>query len=604
MSGKHILAFEADPLYANMLSESLGAQGFEVEIVSDGVEGLDKATQSSPDLIYLCVELPKISGFSICNKLKKSAEAKDIPLIITSSEATEETFEKHKRLKVSADKYMHKPFDAIEIAEAVTSLLGGQGGGEAIAIDEDAEIMSAEELEEIGDFEEIQEIQEIGEETPDETSASGEDVETTEVNEPTAVEAEEMPPASEKKPSQAKRKPRTSIPPSPNGENIEQEWAELIAENRALSKENDTFRRKVESIEKELISMKASKKGGVSSSEFLDLREALNKKDREVLDLRDELHNKEKELLDQREKVNGLERKRADLEDKNIDLSKQLNELEGKLGVMTVERDTLAATCDEHANTIAEQTDQIAGLEVALEEEKNGRAAEVSELKRTSEETLRNREDALKSEAERQHEADEKAKEEALSAQKNTLTEEKEQAVQALRDEHAATVKAMEEAHAATVADLEGKIRNEEDKVKTLEEQKSELEASLDDTRGELESTKNTLKETEENLASTERTLGATQANLAKTEARLADAEARGREKDQTIAELQEQVELLSKDLDELNELATNNEEMVEKAKKAIAIAAQLLDELESVGDDDDEEGEGEEEGEEEEGDE
>ena len=88
MSGKRILAFEADPLYVKLLSEALGAQDFEVEIVKDGAEGLEKATQEQFDLIYLCVELPLVSGFSICNKLKKRADAKNIPLIITSSEAT------------------------------------------------------------------------------------------------------------------------------------------------------------------------------------------------------------------------------------------------------------------------------------------------------------------------------------------------------------------------------------------------------------------------------------------------------------------------------------------------------------------------------------
>ena len=111
MSEKHILAFEADPIYAGMLKEELGARGYSVEVVSDGVDGLEKATTSFPDLIYLCIELPRISGFSICNKLRKSEEAKNIPLLIVSAEATEETFEKHKKLKVRADQYVHKPFD-------------------------------------------------------------------------------------------------------------------------------------------------------------------------------------------------------------------------------------------------------------------------------------------------------------------------------------------------------------------------------------------------------------------------------------------------------------------------------------------------------------
>src|SRR6185295_4144129 len=56
--------------------------------------------------------------------------------------------------------------------------------------------------------------------------------------------------------------------------------------------------------------------GGVSSREFLDLREALNKKDKEILGIRDQLSRKEKELLDANDSALALEREKADLEDK------------------------------------------------------------------------------------------------------------------------------------------------------------------------------------------------------------------------------------------------------------------------------------------------
>ncbi len=78
--------------------------------VADGKEGLDKASADRPDAIILCVELPKMSGYSICNKLKKDDQLKSIPLIITSREATHETFEQHKKLKTRAEAYLIKPF--------------------------------------------------------------------------------------------------------------------------------------------------------------------------------------------------------------------------------------------------------------------------------------------------------------------------------------------------------------------------------------------------------------------------------------------------------------------------------------------------------------
>jgi DNA-binding response OmpR family regulator len=40
-------------------------------VSGDGKEGLELARVDRPDAIVLCVELPKMSGYSICNKLKK-----------------------------------------------------------------------------------------------------------------------------------------------------------------------------------------------------------------------------------------------------------------------------------------------------------------------------------------------------------------------------------------------------------------------------------------------------------------------------------------------------------------------------------------------------
>ena len=44
-----------------------------------------------------------MNGFSVCNKLKRDPALKDVPLIIMSSESTEETFEQHRRLRTRAE---------------------------------------------------------------------------------------------------------------------------------------------------------------------------------------------------------------------------------------------------------------------------------------------------------------------------------------------------------------------------------------------------------------------------------------------------------------------------------------------------------------------
>ena len=87
-----ILLIENDAVFAREITEALEATGYQVRLTGDGKEGLDLAKEAAPAAIVLCVELPKMSGYSICQKLKKDDALKGIPLLLTSAEATAEKF--------------------------------------------------------------------------------------------------------------------------------------------------------------------------------------------------------------------------------------------------------------------------------------------------------------------------------------------------------------------------------------------------------------------------------------------------------------------------------------------------------------------------------
>ncbi len=128
-----ILLIDSEQPFADELLSALENTGFQVTKLEDGKEGLEYARSNAPNLIVLCVELPKMSGYSICNKLKKDAELKQIPLIITSKEATPETFAQHKKLKTRAEDYLIKPFSTEDLIEKIGALIpmpDGAGGGD------------------------------------------------------------------------------------------------------------------------------------------------------------------------------------------------------------------------------------------------------------------------------------------------------------------------------------------------------------------------------------------------------------------------------------------------------------------------------------------
>ncbi len=111
----HVLVFESDHAFARELETELARYGCTVQVVDDANVGLQAAAIAPPSLILLSVELPKVNGYSVCNKLKKDPRLKDVPLILLSSESSDETFEQHKKLRTRAEDYVHKPIAAFEV---------------------------------------------------------------------------------------------------------------------------------------------------------------------------------------------------------------------------------------------------------------------------------------------------------------------------------------------------------------------------------------------------------------------------------------------------------------------------------------------------------
>src|SRR4051812_33336609 len=118
-----VLVFESDPAFAGELRTELGRLGCTVQVVDDGNYGLQVAAADRPDLILLSIELPRMNGFSVCNKLKKDAQLKDVPLVIMSSESSEETFEQHRKLRTRAEDYVHKPIAFGELLQHIQTFV-------------------------------------------------------------------------------------------------------------------------------------------------------------------------------------------------------------------------------------------------------------------------------------------------------------------------------------------------------------------------------------------------------------------------------------------------------------------------------------------------
>lgn len=120
-----VMVVESDGEFADEIGRALKGRwpALEMRIIGDGQSALQVAAESPPDLILLRVELPKVSGYSICNKLKKNPQLRNIPLVIISTEATPEIFEQHSKLRTRAEAYLIKPFPMGELLAKIEALV-------------------------------------------------------------------------------------------------------------------------------------------------------------------------------------------------------------------------------------------------------------------------------------------------------------------------------------------------------------------------------------------------------------------------------------------------------------------------------------------------
>jgi DNA-binding response OmpR family regulator len=114
-----ILLVEDDIQLGEALSEALSDQQYVVDIVRDGESGWEQAITLPYDLLLLDVTLPKLDGYSLCQRLR--TEGYYLPLMMLTARDT--STDKITGLDAGADDYVVKPFDLPELLARIRALL-------------------------------------------------------------------------------------------------------------------------------------------------------------------------------------------------------------------------------------------------------------------------------------------------------------------------------------------------------------------------------------------------------------------------------------------------------------------------------------------------
>ncbi|MCK5146711.1 response regulator transcription factor [bacterium] len=114
-----VLIVEDEEKVSSFIKKGLESEGFVVECVADGIAGLDKATESSFDVIILDLMLPGLDGLSVLRQIRQR-DINTHVIILTARASVKDRIE---GLNNGADDYLAKPFSFGELLARIRALL-------------------------------------------------------------------------------------------------------------------------------------------------------------------------------------------------------------------------------------------------------------------------------------------------------------------------------------------------------------------------------------------------------------------------------------------------------------------------------------------------
>jgi DNA-binding response OmpR family regulator len=125
-----LLIVEDEKRLALSLARGLTAEGYAVDVVHDGREGLHRAVEGAYDLLILDIMLPGMNGYKVCAALR--AAGNDVPILMLTAKDGE--YDEAEGLDTGADDYLTKPFSYVVLVARVKALLRrrGRGGGSPV----------------------------------------------------------------------------------------------------------------------------------------------------------------------------------------------------------------------------------------------------------------------------------------------------------------------------------------------------------------------------------------------------------------------------------------------------------------------------------------
>lgn len=113
-----LLLIDDDVELCELVSEYLAGEGFQVEVVNDGLQGVEKTLSGDFRLVILDVMMPSLNGFEALRRIRRQSS---VPVIMLTARGDD--VDRIVGLEIGADDYMPKPFNPRELAARIRAVL-------------------------------------------------------------------------------------------------------------------------------------------------------------------------------------------------------------------------------------------------------------------------------------------------------------------------------------------------------------------------------------------------------------------------------------------------------------------------------------------------
>jgi two-component system chemotaxis response regulator CheY len=117
-----ILAIDDSPTMRGLVAAALEPNGFELHLAEDGMAGLDILPKADPHLVITDINMPRLDGFGVIERVRTSQTYASVPILVLTTESGTELKDRARR--AGATGWIVKPFDDARLIQTINRVLG------------------------------------------------------------------------------------------------------------------------------------------------------------------------------------------------------------------------------------------------------------------------------------------------------------------------------------------------------------------------------------------------------------------------------------------------------------------------------------------------